>query len=738
MDSTISGQERHQGALDVFNECLQIFGQHAIESKIPSIVDGLKPVQRRILLVSKEYVNHTPLPKVVTITGKTIGLYHPHADASISDAAIRMAQPRANLVTLMDSPSNTGDYGGGNPAAPRYFEIQLSKYSIFCFFDGIDFKQFPHVQSEIGNGEMEPVYFVPRLPTALVNSCMGIGFGHSSEPGNLNLIKVVEMVKRYAKSKQKEGIGFSETIFRSKVAEACIPDFPTYQYIRNWDELIQGNKKGEYTTPLILEGRMEVYPNKIIVTNLPPNSTPKDVWEMAGKEQLASKPNLWNTHFSQIVEYSKGQETCHLEFTLKRGVDPFQILDTFKEEIGFTKRWAPRYLFTTPEGYATYSDPLQILYHWYDMRINCLLGEIRSKQNKLTRDLRLVDALLIIGKDIHKVVQLLIASPDQDAALKALCTQYPLNKNQAMAVMSYPLGNLPKKSRAENLEKQKKLLDEMTKLNAEYLNPHRIIEEDAEKAIKQFSQYKNRISGPCSFIGYVQLPTGIIHFENIEEALQITDTFPEFVNIIFYSEKRLQNPYTINYKKTDSCITLPKQMAYNEFVKVLEYTHTIVWSSTGRVGRLKGLCSPTNTSINFCFVASEFIVVDTNKVIRKATAEEIVLTKSAERPSGNGIQFVSHEEITDTRMWVAVSSTVNEIEILQTSLGETLPITNKTTILAIGSILQPLSIPIPTRCTDKCTIKQVVLITPKTMKIKLNLRKSSHPFYLHGNVILVK
>lgn len=729
------GQHREREALPVFRENLLEYGKDTVRSKIPHIVDGLKLVQRRLLLANRTFKGSFPLPKVASLTGNTILLYHPHSDYSISDTAIRMAQPHLNMITLFNSPSNVGDYSGGCPASPRYFEIEDSEFGNWVFFDGVNTKLTPHQPNEIGNGVMEPSYLVPKLPTSLLVSGSGIGFGHSSEPGLLSLYQIIYLVKQMTKVYQTGGWKVHRTSFIKKAASWLVPDFPTYQYIRNYTELIKGYKKEHYIATLVLDGKMDISPTKVIIRNLPYGVNPKDVWFALGKELDNSKPNWVNTNFVQISDYGEGAKQCCLELTLKRGVDVFSILDELKNRIGFTRTWTPRYLFTTPNEMATYVDPIVLLILWYDLRVRSIQGNISLQERKIVKELRAIEALLIIGKDIKKVVDLIVKAKDNTEALKNLCHQYKLSMTQATAVMDYKLGNLAKADRKELLERYEQLQSQMNKLHDEYLNPHGHIFDDMVEAEKKFSAYKSRNSHLSQFIGYLTTSTGWIQFVSIEELKELVQRFPEYTGISMYTKTVLESPPTMFYRNTKHRVTLPKEMQYTQSYVELEGTETIVWSVTGKIGRISGRHLPINATVRGIVVQDRVIVVRQSGSVEVIDSSTIPSTDSIERPSNDSdIVFVS--PYIQGTLSIAYSNRVNEVEIVTLNPGTSLTLLSRATVLAIGSTTDPLSIPLLDRCKDKCALKHIVLTTPTPQTIKLNSRSFKKPYTLVETLLI--
>ncbi len=144
---------------------------------LPDARDGLKPVHRRILYAMQEsgYASDKPHRKSARIVGDVMGKYHPHGDASIYDALVRMAQDFAMRVPLIDGQGNFGSMDGDPPAAMRYTEVRLAK-SAAALLDGID-EDTVDFQPNYDESDSEPKVLPASFPNLLVNGANGIAVG---------------------------------------------------------------------------------------------------------------------------------------------------------------------------------------------------------------------------------------------------------------------------------------------------------------------------------------------------------------------------------------------------------------------------------------------------------------------------------------------------------------------------------------------------------------------------------
>jgi DNA gyrase subunit A len=148
-----------------------------VSRALPDARDGLKPVHRRILFAMQEsgYTPDKPYRKSARITGDVMGKYHPHGDASIYDAMVRMAQPFSIRLRLIDGQGNFGSVDGDPPAAQRYTEARLSKAAMFLV-DDID-RDTVDFQPNYDESEKEPTVLPAQFPNLLINGGSGIAVG---------------------------------------------------------------------------------------------------------------------------------------------------------------------------------------------------------------------------------------------------------------------------------------------------------------------------------------------------------------------------------------------------------------------------------------------------------------------------------------------------------------------------------------------------------------------------------
>ncbi len=163
-----------------------------VSRALPDVRDGLKPVHRRILYSMHEsgYTPDKPYRKSARVVGDVIGKYHPHGDASIYDAMVRMAQTFSMRVPLVDGQGNYGSVDGDPPAAMRYTEARLSRAATFLLND-ID-RDTVDFQPNYDESEEEPRVLPASFPNLLVNGAAGIAVGMATNIPTHNPSEVID------------------------------------------------------------------------------------------------------------------------------------------------------------------------------------------------------------------------------------------------------------------------------------------------------------------------------------------------------------------------------------------------------------------------------------------------------------------------------------------------------------------------------------------------------------------
>ncbi len=226
---------------------------------LPDVRDGLKPVHRRILYAMNEMGLHYNKPhrKSARVVGEVLGKYHPHGDAAVYDALVRMAQPFSMRYCLIDGQGNFGSVDGDSPAAMRYTEARLSKISQELLRD-ID-KDTVEWRDNFDGTLKEPVFLPALLPNLLVNGSTGIAVGMSTNMAPHNLKEVVDAIIATIENPDittKELMNYIRG-----------PDFPTGGIIYGRQDIYKAYETGRGL--IKVRAKMHFEGNDIVVTELP-------------------------------------------------------------------------------------------------------------------------------------------------------------------------------------------------------------------------------------------------------------------------------------------------------------------------------------------------------------------------------------------------------------------------------------------------------------------------------------
>ncbi|MFC4261502.1 DNA gyrase subunit A [Ferruginibacter yonginensis] len=231
---------------------------------LPDVRDGLKPVHRRVLFGMYELSNSSnkPYKKSARIVGEVMGKYHPHGDASIYDTMVRMAQDWAMRYKMIDGQGNFGSQDGDEPAAMRYTEVRMERFTE-AMMDDID-KETVDFQLNFDDSLKEPTVLPSKIPQLLVNGASGIAVGMATNMMPHNLSEVIDGCVAYI---DNNDIEIEELI---KYVKA--PDFPTGGIIYGYEGVKAGLLTGRGR--VVLRGKTTIETDgrgreKIIITEVP-------------------------------------------------------------------------------------------------------------------------------------------------------------------------------------------------------------------------------------------------------------------------------------------------------------------------------------------------------------------------------------------------------------------------------------------------------------------------------------
>jgi len=732
-----------QTASSSIEENLYEYADYLIDSKFPNPIDGLKDISRRVIYLMSTEKNDDLMTRFVA----KVTNFHPHGEGNIHQVVHRLLQPAFYKIPFIHSDGNTGSYSNTDASASRYLEISSAEISRDLFFNNINNNTLP-MKSNFDFTHMEPSYFIPRLPTALLIGNLTIGYGFKSVTFPLNLSNVCELVQLYIEHKNKDPL--KEFQF-NKHSELFIPDFPTKCYLRNYYQLMNNYKNNNYVTPVITDGTLTICKNNIIRLHNISAILPFNKMVEKTVEKLRDK-NSWISNYCQdIKNLSADKEIANLKMTFKRNVNIFKLLEPLKQTIQFTGKLTPIYNYELNNKLINIIPP-DILKIWFDMRYNSIVNGLNYDQNKLMKERLLLDALKIIVDNKDKVISTITNSDNRDHAVNKLIELFPLTMNQATIITKTSLERLVKSSKneiEENIEKNKKDLQSVIEASKDILN---IMYNDAVFFKKKYNRPRKTMIP--YFIGFIKIDNdGLIQYTNENEMFEILNTFPNS-EITIHQYRTNKRKVLIKDKKLipEDELSIPKECVGTT---ILEYNgseiYTLMYSvDRNSVGYIKGLVYPNKTSYKLQIVNKTFTGIHSDGVIRDMNIDELKERKTISTGVKHTLIHATRKEVTKNHVVLYASDAGGFKNTLILGLAKDdndqyeklmIPVPGNTYIIDILSINSTgIIINIPKECLDKNMTNHIYinnlkeLIHGRSTQINFN----SRDYLLNGKKVKIK
>ena len=446
--------------VDVSSEMQTSFLEYAysvIYSRaLPDARDGLKPVQRRILFQMADMGlrpdrGHVKSARVV---GEVMGKLHPHGDAPIYDALVRLAQPFSLRVPLVDGHGNFGSLDDG-PAAPRYTEARLAPPALALTEnldeDVVDF--IPNYDGQFQQPEVLPAAF----PNLLVNGTTGIAVGMATNMAPHNLIEVVGAATHLLEN--------PEATVEELMEFVPGPDLPGGGIIVGLDGIKDAytNGRGSFRTRAKVSIE-SLGPRRtgLIVTELPYLVGPERVIEKIKDAVNAKKLQ----GIADVTDLTDRHHGLRLVIGIKTGFDPQAVLDHLYRLTPLEDSFSINNVALV-EGQPQTLGLRELLRVYLDHRISVVTRRSRYRLERRKERLHLVEGLLIAILDIDEVIQVIRTSDDSEQARTRLMSVFDLSEPQSEYILELRLRRLTKFSRIEleterdNLKKEIAQLEEL-------------------------------------------------------------------------------------------------------------------------------------------------------------------------------------------------------------------------------------------------------------------------------------
>ncbi|MDD6147093.1 MAG: DNA gyrase subunit A [Oscillospiraceae bacterium] len=439
---------------------------------LPDVRDGLKPVHRRILYTMYEngLYPEKAYRKCADTVGSVLGSYHPHGDASVYDAMVRLAQKFSTRYILVDGHGNFGSVDGDPPAAYRYTESKMSRVSMEMLTDidkdTVDFA--PNYDDRL----KEPTVLPSRFPNILVNGSTGIAVGMATNIPPHNLGEVIDAMCYYIDNPDAE---LDEIMQYLKG-----PDFPTAGIImgRSGIRAAYGTGRGK----IIVRAKTEIAEGKngrfqIIVSELPYQVNKRRLIESIA--DLVKDKKIEG--IADINDYSN-REGMRMVIDIKRDGNPQVVLNQLFSMTQLQISYGI-ILLALVDGEPKILTLKQILSHYIKFQEEVIVRRTRFDLKKAQERAHILEGLMTALDFIDEVIAILRASKDQATGKQALMDRFGLDDIQAEAIVKMRLGQLTGLERIKIEEELAQLREKIAEYTAILSDEGKVLEIIKEEAM---------------------------------------------------------------------------------------------------------------------------------------------------------------------------------------------------------------------------------------------------------------
>lgn len=456
---------------------------------IPDVRDGLKPVQRRILYSMSEMSlwHDRPTKKSARIIGDVLGKYHPHGDASVYTAMVKMAQPFHLRYPLIIGQGNFGSIDDDPPAAMRYTEAKLSKVAEYMLED-LD-KETVDFKANYDDTLKEPVVLPARFPNLLCNGTSGIAVGLATDIPPHNFKEVAEGIIAY--------IDNPDISVKELIKYIPGPDFPTGGVITNSYEIQDIYEKGFGTIELAGRIKIEEKEGKklLVITEIP--------YKVVKSKLVSEITNLYldtNNKYSLVlrgireVRDESSKEGIRIVIELYRDASVEAIKTALYDQTSLKTKLKVN-MTVLVKNHPRLLNLKEIIAKYVEHREEIIIKRTKFDLDKAKNRIHIVEGLLVAIDNLDEVIKI-IRNNEANTAKELLKAKLHLTDIQAEAILEMKLRSLTKletqKLREEKIELEKKIKD-LNEILTSNERRKRIMKDELIEMVKEFGD--KRLTG---------------------------------------------------------------------------------------------------------------------------------------------------------------------------------------------------------------------------------------------------
>ena len=469
------GNVKSREIVDEMKESYIDYAMSVIISRaLPDVRDGLKPVHRRILYAMHQMgLNHTAkFRKSAAVTGEVLGKFHPHGDASVYDAAVRMAQDFSLRYMLIKGQGNMGSIDGDPPAAQRYTEMKLSKIGEEMLKD-IERDTVDFADNYDGTRK-EPKVLPSPLPQLLLNGSLGIAVGMTTNIPPHNIVEVCDaLIHLIDKPKST-----TEDLFNFIKG----PDFPTGGIIYSRKDIISAYSQGK--GPIVIRGKAEVKEKEKGLSQIIITEIPYQVQKSSLVEQFAKLVQDKKITGIKDIRDESDKDGMRIAIDLSRDGYPQKVLNRLYKFTDLQKTFHLNLLALVDGIQPRILSLADVLSFFIEHRKEVILRRTKFDLKKAKERAHILEGLHKCLNKIDAVIKTIKSSKNREDALKNLMKKFKLTEIQANAILETKLAALAKLER-QKIEHELKAIQVKIKELTAILNSPKKIKEVVKKELKE-------------------------------------------------------------------------------------------------------------------------------------------------------------------------------------------------------------------------------------------------------------
>lgn len=588
MDSVFKSEQNTIVPVDLDKEMRKSFIDYAMsvitDRALPDIRDGLKPVQRRILysMYDQGFTPDKPYRKCATTVGDVLGRFHPHGDASVYDALVRLAQDFSLRHTLVDGHGNFGSLDGDPPAAYRYTEARLEKVSLEMMSDikknTVDFR--PNFDEH----EMEPVILPSRFPNLLVNGSVGIAVGMATNIPPHNMGEAIDGVIMMMDNPDATVDELMEVVKG--------PDFPTGGAILGTSGIREAYTTGKGRIVVRAHAEIEDYSNgrqRIIFSDLPFAVNKARLIERIA--DLSKEKKIEG--ISGLRDESDRNEKVRIVVEVKKDANPDVVLNQLYKNCPLQDACCANMIALVPDKDGKLEPKtitlIDALKYYVEHQENVVLRRTEFDLEKAEAKKHLDEGLLLAIDHIDEIIAIIRGSRTEADAKVNLSNRFGFSEKQAQNIVDMRLGKLTglerEKLQAE-IEELKQQIEHFKLILSDKAMLHSTIKEELLEVKRKFATPRL---------------TEIIHgsFDDIDDESLIQEQDIVVTLTHFgYIKRQLIDTYKQQHRggRGISAQSTREEDYVEKIMTTTTHKFLMCFTNTGRVFKIKGYKIPETVS----------------------------------------------------------------------------------------------------------------------------------------------